>query len=182
MKKLILLSAIVFGLLFVSCSKDDDDQKIIDESDIVELVGEWRVTNVDFTVMTEGGRPASDACIVELVTGYEFHADSKFYYILGDMDRPLFDPYASDYWSWEGNTDSFKIVQNNPMSPPYNFGLTPTNIQIDNTGAKPTMTFNAEMANGSAAKITLVKEPIDKSKFPVVTSPDGSNYHCGFFD
>lgn len=175
MRKLILLSAIVFGLLFVSCSKDDDEAT-------VELVGDWRVTNVDFTVMTEGGRPASDACIVELVTGYEFHADSKFYFILGEMDRPLFDPYAAEYWSWQGDTDAFTIVQNNPMSPPYNFGLTPTDIQIDNTGEKPVMTFNAVLGNGSEAKITLVKEPIDTTKFPAVTSPDGAPYHCGFFD
>lgn len=176
MKKLILLSAIIFGLMFVSCSKSDDDVK----TDVVELVGEWRVTNLDFTVMTEGGRPASDACIQELVTGYEFHADSTFSFILGEINSPI--NFEGEYWTWEGSTDGFKIIQNNPMSPPYNFSLTPTDIQIDNTGAKPVMTFHTEMSNGSSAKITLVKEPIDKTKFPVVTDPDGNPYHCGFFD
>ena len=178
MKKLVLLSALVFGLVFYSCSSDDDNAK----TDNVSLVGDWRLTNVDFTVMTEGGRPASDACIVEIVVGYEFRADSKFYFILGEMDRPLFDPYAQDYWTWEGDKDDFQIVQTNPMSPPYNFGLSPTDIHIDNTGAKPKMTFNSAMGNGSSAKFTLVKEPIDQTKFPVLRQPDGSSYHCGFFD
>lgn len=178
MKKLVLLSAIIFGLVLFSCSNDDDNA--IEEN--VSLVGDWRLTNIDFTVMTEGGRPASDACIAELVTGYEFRADSKFYFILGEMDRPLFDPYAADYWTWEGDTESFVISQTNPMNPPYNFGLNPTNIQVDNSGPKPIMTFSSEMGNGSSAQFTLVKEPIDKTKFPVVTKPDGSVYHCGFFD
>lgn len=177
MKKIVLFSAIVLGLVLSSCSKSDDNK--VDE---VNLAGEWRLTNVDFTVMTEGGIPASDACIVEIIVGYEFNADNKLYIILGDLDRPLFDPYAADYWSWSGDTDGFVITQNNPMRPPYNFGLTPTDIQIDNTGAKPKMTFQAEMGNGSSAKFTLVKEAIDKTKFPVLTQPDGSSYHCGFFE
>ena len=118
MKKLFLLSAIAFGLVFYSCSSDDDNN----DQDNVSLVGEWRLTDVDFTEMTEGGRPASDACIVELVTGYEFRADSKFYFILAESDKPLFDPYAQDYWKWEGDTEDFEIIQINPKNPPYNFG------------------------------------------------------------
>ena len=178
MKKLFLFSAIVFGLVFYSCSSDDDKA----QSETYSLVGDWRLTNVDFTVMTEGGRPASDACIVELVVGYEFRADSKFYFILGEMDRPLFDPYAEDYWKWEGTVEDFDIVQTNPMSPPYNFGLTPTNIVVKKIDGKTTMTFHSEMSNGSAANFTLVKESIDQSKWPVLTMPDGSPYYCGFFD
>lgn len=178
MKKLLLLSAIIFGLVFYSCSSDDDKA----QSENFSLVGDWRLTNVDFTVMTEGGRPASDACIVELVVGYEFRADSKFYFILGEMDRPLFDPYASDYWKWEGDVEDFRILQINPMSPPYNFGLTPTNLVVKQINGKTTMTFHSEMSNGSAANFTLVKEPIDQTKFPKLTNPDGSSYYCGFFD
>ncbi len=178
MKKLVLLSAIIFGLVLYSCSSDDDANVTEDFS----LVGDWRLTNVDFTVMAEGGRPASDACIVELVAGYEFRADSKFYFILGEMDRPLFDPYAADYWTWEGDTEDFKIVQTNPMSPPYNFGLNPTDIEVKRVDGIIKMTFHSEMGNGSAAKFTLVKEAIDKTKLPALTKPDGSSYYCGFFD
>lgn len=179
MKKLVLFSALVFGLVLYSCSSDDDNGPVEEN---VDLVGDWRLTNVDFTHMEDGGIPASDACIVELVVGYEFRADNKFYFILGEMDRPLFDPYAEDYWTWVGVIDGFEIVQSNPMNPPYNFGLTPSDIQIDNTGAKPKMTFQSVMGNGSKAKFTLVKEAIDKTKFPVLTKPDGSSYYCGFFD
>lgn len=177
MKKLVLLSAIVFGLVFYSCSSDDDNT-----NEEVSLVGEWRLTNVDFTVMTEGGRPASDACIVELVTGYEFRADSKFYFILADSDTPLFDPYEKDYWKWEGDVENFEISQINPMSPPYNFALSPTDIKVKEENGKSVLTFHSKMGNGSEADFTLVKEKIDKSKQPELTNPDGSDYYCGFFD
>lgn len=177
MKKLVLLSAIIFGMLFYSCSSDDDNAVVEDN---VNLVGEWRLTNVDFTVFEEGGRPASDACIVELVAGYEFRADSSFYFILGEGG--FFDPYAQEYWTWEGDLNDFKIVQTNPMSPPYNFGLNPTGVQVNEIDGKITMTFFSEMSNGSAANFTLVKEEIDKTKLPQLTKPDGSIYHCGFFD
>lgn len=176
MKKLVLLSALVFGFLFVSCSSDDDN----DTKEKVSLVGDWRLTNVDFTIMEEGGRPASDACIVELVTGYEFRADSKFYFILGEGG--FFDPYAKDYWTWEGDADDFKIVQPNPMSPPYNFSITPTNLVVKEVDGKTMMTFHSKMGNGSEANFTLVKEAIDKTKSPKLTNPDGSDYYCGFFD
>lgn len=180
MKKLILLSAVVFGLVFQSCSSDDDNGT----KDEVSLVGEWQLTNVDFTKMVEEGVliPASDGCIVELVTGYEFRADSKFYFILTDSGYPLFDPYAADYWTWEGDVDDFEIVQTNMRRPPYHFGLDPEDIELKEINGKTVMTFNSEMGNGSEAKFTLVKEKIDKSKSPVLTRPDGSAYYCGFFD
>lgn len=178
MKKLILLSAVVFGFAFYSCSSDDDSST----KEEVSLVGDWQLTNVDFTSMTTGGRPASDGCIVELVTGYEFRADSKFYFILAESDKPLFDPYAADYWKWEGDTDDFIIVQNNPMSPPYNFGLTPTDLKIKVVDGKTIMTFNSVMGNKSEAKFTLEKGKIDKSKKAVLTDADGAPYYCGFFD
>jgi len=177
MKKLVLFSALVFGLVLYSCSSDDDSAPIEEN---VDLVGDWRLTNVDFTVMEEGGIPASDACIVELIAGYEFHADSSFSFILGDIDSPI--NFDGDYWKWEGDINDFKIIQINPMSPPYNFGLTPTNLEVKNVNGKATITFHSEMSNGSAANFTLVKEEINKVKLPVLTQPDGSAYHCGFFD
>ena len=183
MRKLVLLSAVVFGLVFYSCSSDDDNT----EKEKVSLVGDWRLTNVDFTYMEEEGMliPASDACIVELVTGYEFRADSKFYFILADSEKPLFDPYAADYWTWESKddgTDDFEIIQANKRNPPYNFGLEPKNVVFKEVDGKTIMTFNSKMGNRSEAKFTLVKESIDKTKSPKLTKPDGSDYHCGFFD
>lgn len=178
MKKLFLLSAFVFGLLLFSCSSDDDNN----EEGKINLEGDWQLTNVDFTTRKEGGFPASDACIVELVSGYRFEADSRLYIILGDSDKPLFDPYAKDYWTWEGDADQFIIEQINPKSPPYNFSLTPTNLEVKKVNDKTTMTFHSEMSNGSAANFTLVKEKIDQKKLPMLTSPDGSEFYCGFFD
>lgn len=177
MKKLFLFTAIIFGLVLTSCSDDDNEV-----TPMVTLEGNWRLVKIDFTVMGEGGFPASDACIQELVVGYEFREDHKFYFILGESDTPLFDPYARDYWTWSGNIEDFTINQTNPMSPPYNFSLNPTDIEVNAGGNKPVMTFNAELHNGSAAKFTLVKETIDKTKFPMVTDPNGDPYHCGFFD
>ncbi len=174
MKKLVLLSAIVFGLTFQSCSKSDDVVR-----DEVTLEGDWRVTNIDFSVMEEGGIPASDACIWELVTGFEFHADHSFYYILGEIDSPI--NFEGEYWTWSGDTDEFTINQTNPRNPPYNFGLTPVQVSINN-GEKPVMKFESELSNGSYATFTLVKEAIDKNKFPIVTDPEGAVYHCGFFE
>lgn len=176
MKKLVLFSALIFGLVFYSCSSDDDNAA----EENVSLVGNWRLTNVDFTQMETGGIPASDACIVELVVGYEFHSNSSFSFILGEIDSPI--NFDGDYWTWEGDINDFKIVQTNPVSPPYNFSLTPTNIKLKDVDGKNILTFNSVMSNGSAAKFTLVKEAIDKTKFPALTKPDGSEYYCGFFD
>jgi len=178
MKKGLFLFAIIFSFIAFSCSSDDDKGSTSKE---ITLIGEWRLTNIDFTVFEEGGMPASDACIFELIAGFEFSADSKFYYHLGE-DYPLFDPYAEDYWSWEGNINDFKIIQNNPSSPGYNFGLTPTDINSEWVDGVATLTFHAEMFNGSEAKFTLIKKEVDSTKTPILTKPDGSVYRCGFFD
>lgn len=173
MKKLVLLSAVVFGLVFYSCSSDDDP----------ELVGDWQLTNVDFTTINEEGRliPASDPCIVEIVAGYRFFADNSFFFILGEAGSDF--PTKGDYWTWEGNLDGFKIIQKNVAMPPYNFGLTPTNLVVKEVNGKTQMTFNSPMGNGSAAKFTLVKtKKIDQDDLPKLTDVDGSDYHCGFFD
>lgn len=176
MKKLAFLSALILGVVFYSCSSDDDNG-----ADDVSLVGDWQLTNVDFTVMTEGGRPASDACIVELVVGYEFRTDNSFYFILSEAGSSF--PTDGDYWTWEGDVNDFEIIQTNGAMPPYNFGLNPENIRINKmSDGTPVMMFHSEMSNGSAANFTLVKEAIDQTKTSVMTAPDGSIYYCGFFD
>ncbi len=180
MKKLFLLSAVVFGLVLYSCSSDDDNGTKEGE---VSLVGDWQLTNVDFTTINEEGRliPASDPCIVEIVAGYRFFADKSFFFILGEAGSSF--PTKGDYWNWEGDLDNFKIVQKNLAMPPYNFGLTPTDLKVETVGGETKMTFNSVMGNGSAAKFTLVKtEEIDPAMLPVLTDPEGKPYYCGFFD
>ena len=178
MKKLFLLSAVVFGMVFYSCSSDDDNGA----KEEVNLVGDWQLTNVDFITMNLEGIPASDGCIVELITGYEFRPDLKFYFILTDGEYQLFDPYAAEYWTWKGEIDDFEIIQTNKNRPGYHFGLSPENIELKEVEGKTVMTFNGELGNGSKAKFTLVKQKIDRTKAPVLTKPDGSSYYCGFFD
>lgn len=162
----------------ISCSSDDDSTP----EETSKLVGTWQLTNVDFTYMAEGGFPASDACIVELVSAYEFKADHKFYYLLTDSAPDLFDPYANDYWNWSGDETNFSINQPNPMSPPYNFALQPTNLVMEEIDGKLVMTFNADMSNGSKAKFRLVKQPLDLTQAPALTDPDGNHYECNFFE
>lgn len=177
MRKLVLLSAVVFGLMFYSCSSDDDNGT---KEEKVSLVGDWQLTNVDFTTFGEREIPASDACIVEIVAGYQFRLDNSFFFILGEAGSSF--PTKGDFWTWEGDADDFKIVQKNLSMPPYNFGLTPTDLEIKEVNGKSQMTFNSVMGNGSAAKFTLVKEEIDQAKLPVLTDPEGEPFYCGFFD
>ena len=179
MKKLVLLSAVVFGLLFYSCSSDDDNGT---KEEKVSLVGEWQLTNVDFTTMIEEGLliPASDGCIVEIVAGYQFRPDNSFFFILGEAGSSF--PTKGDYWNWEGDVNNFKIIQKNLAMPPYNFSLNPTDVEVKKVDGKNVITFHSEMSNGSGANFTLVKEEIDKSKIAILTKPDGSDYYCGFFD
>ena len=176
-RNFLLFFTVISTLIAVSCSKDDDKPAVEAQP---ELTGEWQLTNLDFTVFVEGGRPASDACVMELVSGYIFEEDQKLRVILGKGG--LFDPYANDYWTWEGDVNDFKIIQTNPSMPPYNFGLTPTNIEVNKVNDMWTMTFKSEMFNGSVANFTLVKKQLDTDKLPVVTKPDGSVYVCGFFN
>ncbi|RXJ50055.1 hypothetical protein [Gelidibacter gilvus] len=178
MKKLVLLSAVVFGLVFYSCSSDDDNGT----EETVSLVGDWQLTNVDFTSINEEGRqiPASDPCIVEIVAGYRFFADKSFFFILGEAGSSF--PTKGDYWSWEGDTDDFKITQKNLAMPPYNFGLTPEQLVVKEVNGKTQMTFTSVMGNGSTAKFKLVKEEIDPNKLPKLTAPDDPDFYCGFFD
>lgn len=179
MKKLVLFSAVVFGLVFYSCSSDDDNGA----SGKVELTGDWQLTNVDFTTVNTEGRqiPASDPCIVELVAGYRFFADNSFFFILGEAGSSF--PTKGDYWTWEGDVDNFKITQKNLGMPPYNFGLTPTNLKVEMVGGIAQISFHSLMGNGSAANFTLVKtSEIDQSKLPKLTTPEDPDFYCGFFD
>ena len=178
MKKLFLLSALVFGLVFYSCSSDDDNAT----PEKVELAGDWQLTNVDFTYMSpDGGRiRATDPCVMEIVAGYRFFADKSFFFIL-KPGTPL--PSEGDYWKWEGDVEDFKILQPNPMSPPYNFSVTPTDLKVETVNGKTTVTFHSKMGNGSEANFTIVKvDEINTAKLPVLTQPDGSSFYCGFFD
>ncbi|MEO8934328.1 MAG: hypothetical protein ABI295_08470, partial [Xanthomarina sp.] len=66
-------------------------------------------------------------------------------------------------------------------SPPYNFSVTPIDLEVNTVNGKTTMTFQSEMGNGSKAHFTLIKEEIDQTKLPVLTNPEGELYHCGYF-
>lgn len=179
MKKLVLLSAIVFGLVFSSCSSDDDNNS----KEEISLVGDWQLTNVDFTVMSDDGGKirATDNCIMEIIAGYQFRQDNSFFFILGEAGSSF--PTKGDYWTWEGDADDFKIIQANGAMPPYNFSVKPTDLKVETIDGKNKMTFNSEMANGSVAKFILVKEKIDQAKLPQMTAPDGLDYeYCNYFD
>lgn len=177
MKKLFLLSAVVFGLVFYSCSSDDDNNPIEEK---VELVGDWQLTNVDFTLINEEGRliPASDPCIMELVAGYRFFEDNSFFFIL-EEGAPL--PTEGDFWTWEGDLDDFKIIQKNLSRPPYNFSITPTDLKVAEVNGKTTMTFHSKLGNGSEANFTLVKtNEINQDLLPSFTAPEGEYEYCNF--
>lgn len=171
-----LFAAILLTLGF-SCSSDDD-ANIQPEN---ALIGTWQLTNIDFTRMVDGGFPASDACILELVSFYEFRADGKFYFLLTNTAPPIFDPYANDYWSWSGDKNNFIVTQTNPMSPPYNFSLQPTAVSVSEVSGEWIMKFSSELSNGSKAIFTLVKKPINLDLKPAVTDEDGNPYECNFF-
>lgn len=172
----LLLTALIVSVGF-SCSSDDDDSTPDQTS---KLVGTWQLTNIDFTYMAEGGFPASDACIVEMVSGYEFRSNNKFYFILAEGGIFNFDPYASDYWTWTGDESNFEINQTNPMSPPYNFGLQPTNVNIQEVNGKWVMTFHSNLSNGSKANFRLVKQDLNTTQSPLLTDADGNPYECNF--
>jgi len=178
MKRLLFMFLAVSALSFsVACSSDDDNAPDVETAD---LVGTWQLKSIDFTVFEDSGFPASDPCILELVAGYDFKADHSFYFVLGEGG--FFDPYEREYWTWSGDTESFKITQTNPSMPPYNFGIEPTNIEIVKVDGQWKMTFHAELSNGSAGNFMLVKQELDLEDLPVLRKPDGSVYECGFFD
>src|SRR5690625_6788343 len=100
--------------------------------------------------------PASDACVVEMISGYDFREDKRFYFVLGEGG--FFDPYEEDYWTWTGSINDFKIVQVNPSNPPYNFSLEPTDIAIGAHNDTWKMTFTAELFNGRSEERRVGKE------------------------
>lgn len=175
-KKFLIIFVTIFSAFAVSCS--DDDDPVVEQTP--KLEGTWQLTNIDFSIFEETGMPASDACVVEMIAGYDFREDKRFYFVLGEGG--FFDPYEEDYWTWTGTINDFKIVQVNPSNPPYNFSLEPTNIAIGAHNDTWKMTFTAELFNGSVADFTLIKQDLDLTQRPVMTKPDGTVYECGFFD
>jgi len=173
-----LFSALVLSV-GISCSSDDDSTPEQPQEKV--LPGTWQLTNIDFLHMEEGGFPASDACIWELVSFYEFKEDGKFYFLLTDSAPPFFDPYANEYWSWTGDDTEFIINQINPMSPPYNFSIMPTDLNVVKQNNQWSMKFTSELSNGSKAEFTLVKKEVDLSLKPAVTDTEGQPYECNFF-
>lgn len=178
------ISLTILSLMFLaaglnSCSRGgavtpEDEQPPADV-----LVGDWQLTHLDFSVMPSTGFPASDACIWEIVSGFEFRADSFLYIILGDDG--FFDPYAKEYWTWSGDNDAFTVDQTNEKMPPYNFSLNPKNIKFEKTGDTWTVSFESDMSNGSTAKFKMKKQAINLDQNPAVTDPDGNDYECNFF-
>lgn len=181
MKNYFFMLAIVFGMVAVSCSSDDD--KGTTPAETFTLVGDWQLTNVDFTVYEEEGRPASDACMVELVVGYKFLEDNTFYFVLNEAADSRFGAFIDeDTWTWTGDVEGFSIIQSNPAMPPYNFGLNPSNVEVKKVDGQTVLTFRADMANGSTADFTLVKGNINIANLPSMTLPDGTPYACGLFN
>ena len=80
---------------------------------------------------------------------------SKSFFFILKPGTPL--PSEGDYWKWEGDVEDFKILQPNPMSPPYNFSVTPTDLKVETVNGKTTVTFHSKMGNGSKANFTIVK-------------------------
>lgn len=179
MKKisLLIVSAILLMVAVSSCSKENSSTPPDDV-----LIGNWRLTNVDFSVMPSTGRPTSDACIVELISGYDFKDNGKFYFVLNEVGSQYFpDPYTNDYWEWTGSKDEFSINQKNIKMPPYNFGLTPTNVKFEKSDNTWSMNFDADLSNGSKAHFKLIKEDFNKTQSPKLTNPKGEVYECNFF-
>ncbi|HRP90986.1 MAG TPA: hypothetical protein PKX92_13225 [Edaphocola sp.] len=180
MKRIGLVIAAAALMVFAVIGCDKKEKNTVPED---VMVGTWQLTNVDFSVMPTTGIPASDACIVELVSGYDFREDGKFYFVLNNKAANFFpDPYANDYWNWTGTKDSLVINQKNNRMPPYNFGFAPTNVKFEKSEATWTVNFDATLSNGSTAHFKLVKtDAIDKTKEPAMTNPEGNSYECNFF-
>lgn len=176
-KALLIFTAFAIATGFYSCKKDKNEDSLTPPEDV--LIGNWQLTNLDFSVMPDSGFPASDVCVMEIVSGYEFRANHQLYVILGEDG--FFDPYAKDYWSWSGDKNDFEIIQNNPASPPYNFSLQPRDITFEKSDNTWILSFISDMKNGSTARFKLKKQEIALDKNPSVTDPNGESYQCNFF-
>ncbi|WP_010254785.1 hypothetical protein [Myroides injenensis] len=181
MKKILLFCLAILPLISTSCSSDDNS--IENPTPVVPenpLIGTWKVETVKFTKFVETGIPANDGCMIEGIVGYNFTKDKTFVFITGEGSS--FDPTAKKYWEWKGDEKGFEINQINPSSPPYNFGIKPTNVKITEVGGLYSMTFSAKLANGSEADYKLVKGTVDNKTLPKVTLPNGDDFSCELFN
>ncbi|UVD79180.1 hypothetical protein NWE55_13765 [Myroides albus] len=185
-KTLLILSLFTLSFIGTACSSDDNSSK--DTEQVVKpdpgkqenlLVGTWQIKTIHFTKFVEEGIPASDACMIEGLTGYEFKKDKTFVFLAGE--NSAFDPSAKKYWEWSANENSFEIKQLNIAMPPYNFGLTTLNLKVEKSGDTHTMSFKAELANGSQADFVLEKTKVDPSIASKITLPNGDVFSCGLF-
>lgn len=180
-KTFIFLSFLALTFTTLSCSSDDnsviDPVKPVVEKD--KLVGDWQVKTIKFTKFVEKGIPANDACMVEGIRGYTFSEDRTFTFIVGEGSS--FDPKAKKYWEWLGDEKSFEIKQINPSMPPYNFGFKPTNITLIQDKDILSMSFSANLSNGSTAEFVLVKGKVNNIPAKVFL-PNGQEFTCDLFN
>lgn len=176
-KTLVLFCAILVAIFVVSCS--DDDNAPVQENN-VELLGSWQLNTVQITNFVESGFPAPDACMISYVTGYVFNDDGTVLISLLE-NTPFANMSKPEYWTWEGDITGFTITQVNQAMPPYNFGIAATNVNVEEVNGVWTMTFSTELANGTTADFTLIKQDINGTQQPVVLNEDGSAYTCNPF-
>lgn len=156
----------------ISCSSDDDNNDYIEQAN---LIGEWQLTEVDFINAIPGGFPLDDQCMSTLILGYQFKTSHDLAIVIGAGF-----PSGQDLWTWEGDENQFEITQNNHQYPPYNFGLSSENLHFEKVDGKWKMTFTSELAHGSKAKFTMIKQSINQDLKPVIKNPDGSVYTCDY--
>lgn len=161
---LTVLVVLFIALSNANCSKDDEP---VAEQEI--LVGHWQIQTINFTEFVDDGFPGNDVVMLEGMLGYTFEADGNFIF----EAESGYGSADTKYWSWSGDEKSFKINQINKSMPPYDFSLTPKNLTVEKVSNSWTMSFNADLSNGSKADFKLVKvETIDFSNEPEVTGVD----------
>ncbi|MCA4807015.1 hypothetical protein [Myroides odoratimimus] len=177
-KTLSILTLLALSFTGISCSSDDNS-KVNPITEKNQLIGEWQLKTIKFTKFVESGIPANDACMVEGLRGYSFKEDKTFSFIVGKESS--FDPSAKKYWEWSGDEKAFEIKQINPSMPPYNFGFKPTNITITKDREILSLSFSANLSNGSSADFLLEKKIVDNQPAKVYM-PDGSEFSCELFN
>lgn len=145
------------GLLFVSCSSDDDDNSLSD--DVLNLEGEWKFTKMNFldeSVLWDNGLEYTSANIFGYapymfeyaeVKGFNFGTvkvqdnsgnvqGDRFDYVLGeDFGQDADEGYW--YWNYLNDKESFEIIQVNPSFPPHNYSLkNVSDVELSNNGTR----------------------------------------------
>lgn len=181
-KSILLFCSVAIALLGYSCSSDDDSPIIDDEQ--TTLVGSWQLETVDFSHIEEDAHPAykSDFCFMEYISGYEFREDGNFIFVAYDdkFGTNELEDGEESIWKWEGDIDSFVLIQTNPNYPPYDMSIAPENIQIEKVDGEWILTFDAEMYLGSTGTFKLVKtESVDDTVKPELTENGEDKEACG---